>query len=67
MPSPYELPTRWLEGFEHIEAPPEAVAFARKHALASWLSEILWTLRIEILREVLAEREKSIPPAPATG
>jgi hypothetical protein len=69
---PYELKTRWLEGFEHLEAPPEALAFARKHALASWLSEILWTLRIDILRALLAEREnaereESTPPAPATG
>jgi hypothetical protein len=65
--SPYELPTRWLEGFEHIEVPPEAYAFARKHALASWLSEILWTLPIDILRELLAEREKLTPQAPETG
>jgi hypothetical protein len=47
----------WTEGITEIVIPPEAYAFARRHAIARWLAEVLWALPLDILRDLVAERE----------
>jgi hypothetical protein len=62
MPSPYELPTRWLEWHDQI-----LVLDPNSEGMVYDLREFLFRVPIELLREVLAEREKSNPQAPAAG
>jgi hypothetical protein len=58
MPSPYELKTRWLEWHERI------LVLDPESGQPYDLREFLMRVPIELLREVLEERERLDPHAP---